>query len=258
MKQIFHIANGDHLATDLRKASIGGEVIVCREALISGPLQSGCLESFWEIRSRFVSEDYQADEKIYYRKTVPEFEKIINIPENSEINLWFEDDLFCQTNMWFCIFLLPKKQNLKIYRVFPPERENEDHWKGFSLADISGLKRLFEARLELDEKNIRLANDLWNAYKNNDQKALDRLSQYKTPVFRHLREVIDAYLNTMPENDGMTNPEIYVKNLTKNGIKDFNVIFERFQKELGIYGYGDLQVKKLYEKAISKQKNPSQ
>ena len=39
-------------------------------------------------------------------KLVSEFEKIQNIEEGVDINLWFEDDLFCQVNFWFVISLL--------------------------------------------------------------------------------------------------------------------------------------------------------
>jgi hypothetical protein len=255
LKAIFHITNGDYLADDLKKTSIKGEIIICREALISGPLQSDSLEDFWKTRSSFVSEEYEAPEKSYYRKVVPEFQKIIDIPEDSEVNLWFENDLFCQTNMWFCISLLSKKKNIKVYRVFPKALENEDHWKGFSLADSNLLEELFHSKIELREEDIQLGTDLWEAYQKQDKKTLSQLSESKSPGFQFLKEVIDAYLNTFPENDQLTNPEVFIRNLVKNGAKDFNSVFEEFQHNFGIYGYGDFQVKNMFQACLNLSKD---
>jgi hypothetical protein len=51
---IFNIANGDYLADQLKETSIAGEIIVCREALVAGPLQAENLDSFWKIRSEYI------------------------------------------------------------------------------------------------------------------------------------------------------------------------------------------------------------
>ncbi|WP_221411228.1 DUF1835 domain-containing protein [Epilithonimonas xixisoli] len=110
MRQIFHITNGDYLTNDLKKIPIVGEIIVCREALVSGDLKSESLEEFWKVRAKSISEDYNVSEESYYEKSVSEFEKILKIPEGSEVHLWFEDDLFCQVNLWFCITLLTNKK----------------------------------------------------------------------------------------------------------------------------------------------------
>lgn len=140
MKNIFHITNGDHLAEDLKKTSIEGEIIVCREALVSGDLKEDFLEDFWELRAKTISEDYNVSRESYYEKSVSEFEKILNIPEGSEVNLWFEDDLFCQVNLWFCVSLLSKIKDLKIYRIFP-KTTTKNHWEGFADSDNFDLEK---------------------------------------------------------------------------------------------------------------------
>lgn len=252
MKKIFHITNGDYLAEDLKNTSIGGEIIVCREALISGPLQSSSPDHLWEIRSEFISEEYEADRQSYYKKVVPEFQKIQDIPENAEVSLWFEDDLFCQVNMWFCLFLLSEKKNIRIFRVFPQVPSGEDHWKGFSLSGSHALEESYRLKAEFGEEDIRLGAHLWNAYKNRDKNQLQQLSENQSVCFRHLKDVIDAYFNTFPENTSLTNPEVFVKNLVETEARDFNFVFKKFQQKFGIYGYGDFQVKNMYNKAINK------
>ena len=241
MKNIFHITNGDYLANQLKETSIVGEIIVCREALVSGPLQSDSLENFWKIRSEFILKNYNASTKSYYNKVVSEFEKMINIPEGSEVNLWFEDDLFCQVNLWFCISLLSENKDVKIYRIFPKTSE-KDHWKGFSMSTNSDLEESLRSKVLFKEKDIEVALHLWESYQNQDKILLKQLSENESDCFRFLKEVIDAYLHT--------NPEIYIKNLIENGTTDFNSVFKKFQEELGILGFGDLQVKSIFDKIL--------
>ncbi len=55
-------------------------------------------------RAKFLSQNYGGTEQDYYEKVVPEFQKIKSINNDSDINLWFEDDLFCQVNFWFVVY----------------------------------------------------------------------------------------------------------------------------------------------------------
>ncbi|WP_312767688.1 DUF1835 domain-containing protein [Epilithonimonas sp.] len=239
---MFHITNGDFLANDLNKTSIEGEIIVCREALVSGNLKADSLEEFWKIRAQSIAEDYNVSPESYYEKSVSEFEKILNIPEGSEVNLWFEDDLFCHVNLWFCVSLLSRIKNLKLYRIFPI-KDIENHWKGFSDSDNSDLEESLESKVLLSENDIELAENLWKAYQNNDISSLKQLSENQSDCFHFLNEVIDAYINI--------NPEDFIKNQIEFGFTDFDSVFKKFQEELGIFGFGDLQVKKIFEKVIN-------
>lgn len=241
MKNILNITNGDYLADQLKETSIEGEMIICREALVTGPLQAENLEDFWKIRSEFILKDYKASQNSYYKKVVSEFEKIMQITDGSEVNLWFEDDLFCQVNLWFCVPLLQHK-DIKIYRIFP-KTGKEDHWKGFSVSKNSDLEDALQSRVLFQEKDIKLALNLWKAYQNNDRESLKKLSENQSDCFHYLDEIIDAYLHT--------DPEVFIKNLMEKGTTDFNMIFEKFRDELGIFGFGDLQVKTFYDKIVT-------
>lgn len=242
MKKKFNIYNGDYLAEELKKTSIEGERIVCREALVSGDLKADSLKEFWEVRAKSISEDYNVSKENYYEKSVSEFEKILNIPESSEVNLWFEDDLFCQVNMWFCVSLLSKIKDLKIYRIFP-KTASENHWKGFADSDNSVLEESLKSRVLFNENDIELALNLWKAYQNNDIDSLKQLSENQSDCFHFLKEVIESYINI--------NPEDFIKNQIENGLTDFDSVFKKFQEELGIFGFGDLQVKKIYESVLN-------
>lgn len=242
MKNIFHITNGDYLAESLKNTSIDGEIIVCREALVSGDLKADSLEEFWNIRAKWIAEDYNVSPENYYQKSVSEFEKILNIPEHSEVNLWFEDDLFCQVNLWFCVFLLSKIEDLKIYRIFP-KASSENRWKGFSDSDNSDLEESLKSKVLINKNDIELIVNLWRAYQNNDDSLLLQLSENQSNCFHFLKEVIDAYINI--------NPEDFIKNQIENGLTDFDSVFKKFQEDLAIFGFGDLQVKKIYDKIVN-------
>jgi hypothetical protein len=241
LNKTFNILNGDYLAYQLEKTSVEGEIIVCREALVKGDLQADNLEDFWKIRAESISKDYHIKEKSYYTKVVSEFEMVLQIPENSEVNLWFEDDLFCQVNLWFCLTLIPQEKGLKIYRIFP-KTTKEDNWKGFSVLDQFDLEKSLQSRVLFNEKDIQLGINLWKAFQNNDIEYLQQLSENQSECFHFLKEIIDSYLNIKPE--------VFIKNLIKNGTTDFNKIFEKFQEELGIFGFGDLQVKSIYDRIL--------
>lgn len=241
MNQIFNILNGDCLAHQLKETTIGGEIIICREALVTGSLQADNLEDFWKLRSEFIAEEYNIETADYFDKTFPEFEMMLNIPDDSEVNLWFEDDLFCQVNMWFCLSLLPKDKDLKVYRIFPKSTK-ENNWKGFSVLDNFELEETAKSKILFTEEDIELGINLWKAYQGNDTKQLQQLSEYQSDAFHFLQEVINSYLNIKPE--------IFIKNVINSGITDFNTIFEKFSEELRIFGFGDLQVKSIYNKIL--------
>lgn len=241
MNKIFNITNGDCLAEQLKETTISGEMIICREALVAGSLQAENLDVFWKVRSEFIAENYGDTKEDYYRKVVSECNKMMQIPEDSEVYLWFEDDLFCQVNMWFCLTLIPKDKNINIYRVFP-KASKENQWKGFSDSHRFDLEETLTSKVLFKQKDLELGLNLWEAYQSNHQNKLKQLSEIKSDCFRFLPELITAYQNI--------NPEVFIQNLIQNGITDFSEAFEKFRDELGIFGFGDLQVKLIYDKVF--------
>lgn len=93
-----------------------------------------------------------------------------------------------------------------------------------------------------EEKDTQLGINLWEAYQNQDIESLEKLSDNQSGCFHFLKEIIDSYINI--------NPEIFVRNLIEKGITDFKLIFEKFRDELGIFGFGDLQVKVIFDKIL--------
>lgn len=109
--KIYHILNGDCLAQNF-PSKLEGEVMIWRECLVEGKVNE---IDFFEIRKEFFLNNYDVSAVEYDNKVMSEFSKIMEIPNNSKVFLWFEDDLFCQANLWFLISQISDKtQNLSV------------------------------------------------------------------------------------------------------------------------------------------------
>lgn len=246
----YHILNGDCLAEQLQQANIAGEMIVCRECLIDGALTGNTLSQFWETRAKHIANSYHTTTEDYQNKCITEFEKIINLPEGSEICLWFENDLFCQANMWFILSLI-KNTSSTIFRVFPVVNYASDLWKGFGVSNAEMLQQAYDAKVKLTNEDINLGGNLWKAYKTADFKKLKKLAVHPSSCFQHLGEVCQAHIDRFPLDNSIGRPERVVKEIIENKSKDFKIVFSEFSGQQGIYGFGDLQVKNIYDKLLN-------
>jgi hypothetical protein len=234
-----HVLPGDALTEDFKTTNINGEIIVCRECLVEGDVKAENLEDFWQARAEFITDSYGAKAAEYYSGVRDEFEKLNNLASaDAEINLWFEYELFCQVNMWFCLYFL-RDQQAKIYRVAPVVRTGNDIWKGFGGLAAEDLEKCFASRVEFSKADILLGADLWKAFQNADYEALERLSATDSKCFPYLPEVCRA------EIEKSTRPRKVLEGIIAGGKRDFTEIFPEFSAQAGVYGFGDSQVKRI-------------
>lgn len=234
-----HVLPGDALAEDFKATGIGGEIIVCRECLVEGEVRAENLEEFWQTRAAFIGDAYEAGREKYFSAVRGEFEKLENLArKGSEINLWFEYELFCQVNLWFTLYFLQASE-AKIFRVAPSVRAREDVWKGFGGLSAEDLEKCFADRIEFSAVDRQLGADLWKAFQNADTAALERLSKNESPAFPYLKEVGRA------EIEKASRPRQILKEIMANGKTDFAQIFPEFSARAGVYGFGDAQVKRI-------------
>jgi hypothetical protein len=245
---VCHILNGDSLAHSFPDAKIEGEIIVVREGLIDGELSGDNLHDFWQSRARYM----KITEAEYNNSVVKEFEKIINAPDNSEFNLWFEYDLFCQVNMWFVISIinsLPIEK--KVFAVYTSylDKTSKQFWNGFGPANSDELKVCYADRISLSKAEINFGQQLWKAYKSGNLDELTRLAAKQSPAFPYLQEVVKAHVDRFPK-EGKGRPEKVIEDITKNISTDFHKVFKEFWNRESIYGFGDTQLKSLYDKVM--------
>jgi len=101
-----HILNGDALKAQLPLDKIDGYFIICRECLIDGNITGDSLMEFWDNRTQFIEQTYGTKGGKYNDLVLPQFQKILELTPNDEVNLWFGDDLFCLMNLCFMVYLL--------------------------------------------------------------------------------------------------------------------------------------------------------
>ena len=237
----FHVLPGDSLTETFNKTNIEGAVIVCRECLIDGDVSAENLNDFWREREIFLNAAFPGAENSYSENVKSEFEKLLKAGADDEINLWFEYELFCQTNLWFCLWLL-KDLNAKIFRVAPVVRGENDLWNGFGGLSETDLKKCFNQRIKFSDEEVLLGAKLWEAFRAKDFQTLEKSCEIDSECFPYLGKVIEAA--TELEN----RPEARLKSIIAGGETEFSKIFHEFNQTEGVYGFGDLQVKRIYDR----------
>jgi hypothetical protein len=251
MKQAYHILNGDFLTSELIHTVNNSNVIVCRECLIDGEVDAKNLGEFWSIRAKFIAHSYNETIENYYSKVVSEFDKIKVIPPNSEVCLWFENDLFCQINLWFMLYLLKEKTTLKLYRIFPIIQKNENKWIGFGNPNVKELKMAYKNKVLFSESDRMLSLKLWEAFQKSDFKKLKELSIQNYNCFEYLEEVCQAHIDRFPVDDSIGLPQKLLNEIiTSSKSTDFESVFSEFSEKFGIFGFGDLQLKRMYNQQM--------
>ena len=235
-----NVLSGDSLVEPFKKTKIEGEIIVCRECFIDGDLQAGSLDEFWKVRDNYLSNSFSKPDNFYVEKVKAEFDKLLANAKGSEINLWFEYELFCQVNFWFCLSIL-KDIDAELFIVYPFLKDEKDIWKGFGWLDKNDLQQSFEQRIKLNSDDILLGAKLWKAFQSKDYVELEKLSRTDSKGFPTLKVVCEAACEIE------TRPKETLEKIIENGANDFGKAFQAFNEIEAIYGFGDLQVKKIYD-----------
>jgi hypothetical protein len=247
MKTI-HVLNGDALLEKLAPLKLKGEFVVCRECLMDGPVSSEINDDFWQRRAKFIRSTFDADGESYNSLVVKEFEKLAELNESHNICLWFENDLFCQTNLWFCInFLQEVNAQHVLTRVFPLSRSIDPGWNGFGPLTTEDLLYSYEQRIMLTHDDREWAQKMWRAFASGDEESLIILSANETAAFQEVKEVVNAHIDRRVNFPGEGRPHRALHKIMQEGRNTFPEIFQEFSRREGIYGFGDSQVKKMLE-----------
>ncbi len=233
----YHIVTGDALAGTFRRTGLEGPVIVSRECLIDGPVADEDETTFWNKRAAFIVDSFGASPNEYFEQVKSEFDKIRSITTDDEVYLWFEHDLFCQTNMWFTVSLLAKQGITRVFRINPLIRNNAK-WEGFRSHTSTDLIHCFEKRVAFAKGDFTLGVNLWDAYRRADVVALAFYSRSLSPCYPFLEDICRAEV----ERKRKDRPRKVLEDLLSQGYTDFNDLFSQFTQTEGIYGFGDSQV----------------
>jgi len=238
-----HVLTGDALLNNFPEGKLQGSVAISRECLIEGPVNASTLSDFWNQRESYLKDTYPESDISYSDDVAYEFEKLNDLKEGDEVNLWFEHDLFCQINLWFTLSLLDQK-NVTVYRVSPVVSNQDELWYGFGPMSPEELLKCYEQKTLLSSEDIQLGKNLWLAYAAADNPALTQLSANPSKAFPYLKEVCKA------QTERPDRPEKVLKEIISKGNTSFEKVFIEFCEQEGIYGFGDSQVQNIYDQLL--------
>lgn len=245
MSMVVHILNGDSLG-DRFPERVSGKVMVARECLVDGPVKAENLESFFLLRTQFIGGYPDCSEAEYRETSLSEFEAMQAIPAGSEVNFWFEDDLFCQTNFWFCLHLLRDRVGDSEFFLVRPHTSLR---YGFGGLDEKGLIAAFDQRQQLTQLADLL--QLWPLYQHQELLALQELGTKLEQPYPFLLPAINAFARSLPtgDNPGYLHHSILTI-MEELGTREFGPVFQEFCQREAIYGLGDLQVKRIFDEVV--------
>jgi hypothetical protein len=243
---VIHILNGDALGDQFPK-DLPGEILIFRECLIEGPKNVVEFESFFASRAAYLSGTY--DPKIkesYSRELSIPLMRVVTEQTPVEVVLWFEEDLFCQANFWFiCHFLEGSGYSGKVTWGKPSGIAKYN----FGLLSKESLKAVFKERLPIDLTEIA---PLWQAYSINDSDELIRLVEGITDLSEFIIPAAIAYRDMNTSTVEQSRPYLSLLEITKTQkTAHFGKIFMAFCQKEAVYGLGDLQVKRIFNKVVA-------
>ncbi|MEP0986136.1 DUF1835 domain-containing protein [Ekhidna sp.] len=237
----YHILNGDALKHQFPEGQISGELIVTRECFVEGPVKAKNKEEFFQKRAEFIAEAY--GDHNYEQEVIPELSKISQI-KDSKVVLWFEEDLFCQINLWFvCSQLYMNEIDVSLVC---PENSLQYGFGGFSKDELVAA---YQQRKSLSQINVNQFAILWFAYRNDDIERLLKLAVQLHSDFPFVMKAIEAHFDRIPKDGKPGKPEQLIRDIMEEkSTKDFATVFKEFNKRASIYGFGDLQVKRIFDR----------
>jgi hypothetical protein len=243
---MIHILNGDSLS-DQFPLDLPGKTFVFRECLIEGPKKSGEFDAFFASRATYLSEAYDPTIKERYplELSVP-LTNLIKGVTPTEVVLWFEEDLFCQANFWFvCYFLVNSGFSGKVSWAKPSGVAKYN----FGVLPKESLKVVFKKRFLIDITKIA---PLWQAYSVNNSDELIRLVEGLNRLTEYIIPAALAFKDMNTPTIEQSRPYLSLLELTKTlKTANFGKIFLEFCQKEAVYGFGDVQVKQIYDMIVA-------
>ena len=146
-------------------------------------------------------------------------------------------------NFWFVASLLQTYvQDSTIFLVRPKVHTRF----GFGGLNHAELIDIFKEKVQISEID-RIA-DLWEFYKNNKTNDLLNLAQTLQNKYPFILDAVDAHIQRIPHGNNPGRPIQALKEImTDLGTEEFGPVFREFNRRESIYGFGDLQVRRLFD-----------
>ncbi len=248
-KNCLHITNGNFLTDYLRELNFTEDILTWQEMLCEGPtIPAIDSEAFFELRAEFLKNYY--DIEVDTDELQKELSKLDNVENYSEINLWFEYDLFCHINLLGVINLLHQKEIDKpLYLICSGREEGEKSLKALSELSPEQLNTHYKNRILLTQEDIDLTIALWRTYCGKDHNILKPYI-VKNSSFKYMSNCLKAHLKRFPHQKSGLNvlEDNILRLLRDNPIKSEHHLLGYSLNYQGYYGFGDIQLQRIIKK----------
>jgi len=242
---MLHIHNGDSSAGTARQSSMPGEHFAWREALIEGPTPAGIKGEEWrKLRAQHLTDFYGVDPGETESGLRLQEDKLASYPEHDEVVLWFEHDLFCQTNLICLLNWFGERDlgNTKLSLICIGEFPGLPNFRGLGELSADRMASLFDGRHEVSTAEKTLASAAWQAYCSADPTAIETLLAADTSVMPFLKPALQLHLERFPSvGNGLGRIQNRGLELIRQGLRSFVDLFPRFGDAEPTYGLGDSQ-----------------
>jgi hypothetical protein len=242
---MLHIHNGDSSANIAKHSSLSGEHLAWRESLVTGPTPSGLSVAEWRsVRAQHLSESYGIDLNECEQGLIDQENKLEAFRENEEVVLWFEHDLFCQTNLLYLLNWFSQQDfgKTKLSLICIGEFPGKENFRGLGELNAEQMASLFPGRSRVTSKQLQLATTAWQAYCSSNPTDVEKVIQTDTSPLPFLGAALGAHLRRFPSTrNGLGRIENKGLEIIESGSKSFMEMFPRFSSTEPIYGLGDAQ-----------------
>lgn len=241
---MLHVLNGETTEAILSRTSIPGTRFSFRDALIAGPAPRINGTDWRRLRANHLADAYGVEVNKCEQDLARQDEVFASFTKHEEVTLWFESDLFCQTNLLYVLDWLAHHDlgdtilSLICIGAFP----GRQNFRGLGELEPGELASLFPQRKKVTREQLDLAVRAWQGYRASDPLELELLLQTDTAELPFLKRALQLHLARFPSvRNGLNRIESKALELTTDGLDKFKDLFPRFIDAEPDYGLGDAQ-----------------
>ncbi|OCH99259.1 hypothetical protein A8135_08420 [Legionella jamestowniensis] len=248
--QLLHITNGDYAAELIKKAFNTQDVVPLCDILYEGPVQSNLnSKQFSHERAEYLaSRGYGS-----YETIAASFHKIETqltcLTQFNEIVLWFEHDTYDQLQLLQILSYLSQHQpNSALSLICINHYPGIELFLGLGQLEEEQIKALFPCRQKITETQLKLGNQLWEAFIAPEPLPLLKLTKNDLSDLPFIKNALIRYFREFPSNhNGLTWTEQYILDSI---LAETNTIVELFRQlpvieEEYFLGMGDVTFKQI-------------
>lgn len=242
---MLHIHNGDSSALTLKKSDLPGEHFAFREALIDGPTPFHVAGEEWrKLRAHHLADFYDIEVDKTETELFTQEQKLSSFSEHDEVVLWFEHDLFCQTNLVYLLNWFADRNlgSTKLSLICIGEFPGLPNFRGLGELQVEQMASLFDIRHEVSAHETKLATAAWRAYCSPHPTAIEKLLASDTSAMPFLKPALQLHLERFPfVRNGLGRIQNRGLELIHAGSQRFFDLFSRFAQAEPVFGLGDAQ-----------------